>query len=34
VVGRRRMLVMALEQAMLALDGPGPTHLVNPDVSH
>ncbi|MDH3301383.1 MAG: hypothetical protein OES24_12835 [Acidimicrobiia bacterium] len=32
VVGRRRMLVMALEQAMAALDGSTPTHLVNRDV--
>lgn len=32
IVGRRRMLVMALEQAMAALDGSTPTHLVNRDV--
>lgn len=31
-VGRRRMLVMALEQAMTALGGSTPTHLVNRDV--
>lgn len=32
VVGRRRMLIMALEQAMSALGGSIPTHLVNRDV--
>lgn len=32
VVGRRRMLTMALEQAMTALSGARPTHLVNPAV--
>lgn len=32
VVGRRRMLVMALEQVMLALQGSTPTHLVNREV--
>mgnify|MGYP003873365525 CR=1 FL=1 len=32
VVGRRRMLVMALEQAMSALKGSRPTHLVNQEV--
>ncbi len=32
IVGRRRMLVMALEQAMSALGGSTPTHLVNRDV--
>ncbi len=31
-VGRDRMLVMALEQAAMALDGSRPTHLVNPEV--
>lgn len=34
VAGRRRMLVMALEQAMLALGGSTPNHLVNRDVLH
>ncbi len=32
VVGRRRMLTMALEQAMTALSGSVPEHLVNRDV--
>lgn len=31
-IGRDRMLSMAIEQALLVLDGGQPTHLVNPDV--
>ncbi len=32
VVGKHRMFVMAVEQALMALRGERPTHLVNPDV--
>jgi len=32
VVGRQRMLTMAIDQALMALNGQTPTHLVNPQV--